>query len=123
MSRFDRIALYAIFGILAATGIVAELAGEWRTALMQVHGAAAMAALVLLGRLLVRHVGAGWSERKNRRSGSILLAASLWLTLTGWVLYYSGSDALRDFAGQSHLWIGIALAVALGLHIRRAALT
>jgi hypothetical protein len=123
MSRVYKAVLYSAFAALVASGIAAELAPAWRAALMQVHGAAAMAALVLLGGLLVRHVGAGWYERKNRCSGALLLATSLWLTLTGWVLYYSGGDALRHFAGQSHLWVGIALAAALALHIRRAALT
>ncbi len=123
MSRTHKLVLYAAFAALVASGVAAEFAPAWRTALMQVHGAAAMAVLVLLGGLLVRHVAIGWSERKKRGSGAIVLGASLWLTVTGYVLYYSGSDVLRQFAASSHFWVGLALALALGLHIRRAALT
>ena len=123
MSSLHRLALYAAFITLAASGLAAELAPEWRTALMQVHGAAAMVALVAIGGLLVQHVGKGWADRKNRWSGVVLLSSALWLTVTGYVLYYSGNDVTRHFAGRSHLWVGVALALALGLHIRRTALT
>ncbi len=123
MNRAHRLALHASFTILAASGVAAELAPAWRSALMRVHGAAAMVALLAIGGLLVQHVTKGWAERRNRCTGAIVLAGALWLAMTGYVLYYSGSDELRAFAGSTHLWIGIALAVALGLHIRRAALT
>ena len=117
MSSRHRVALYAAFLALAVTGVAAELTPHWRSALMQVHGAAAMAALIAVGGLLVAHVGKGWSERRNRSSGAMLLGASLWLTVTGYVLYYSASDGLRQFAASSHFWAGVALLPVLGKHV------
>ena len=117
MSPLHRVGLQAAFLVLTVSGVAAELAPHWRGALMQIHGAAAMAALVVVGGLLVAHVGRGWAERRNRWSGAMLLGGCLWLTVTGYVLYYSGSDALRQLAASGHFWAGVALVPVLGTHV------
>lgn len=112
-----RALIYVVLLVLVATGVLWELDLE-RALLMKIHGAAAMASLILLGGLLARHVPAGWTARANRTSGAALLAASLWLITSGYALYYSGSDVLRSFASQTHFWVGVAFVVAFGLHKR-----
>ena len=42
---------------------------------MKVHGAAAMAILVLVGMLLTGHVRFAWRARRNRGNGSLFLGA------------------------------------------------
>jgi hypothetical protein len=115
-----RALLYTALVALVATGLLWKLDVD-RALLMKIHGAAAMASMVLLGALLVRHVPCGWSVRANRRSGVALLATSLWLAVSGYALYYAGSEGLRAFASQTHFWIGVALAVAFGFHLRSTA--
>ena len=112
-----RALLYTVLIALVATGLLWKLDIN-RTLLMKIHGAAAMASMALFGALLVRHVPCGWSVRANRRSGVALLATSLWLAVSGYALYYAGSEALRAFASQTHFWIGVVLAVAFGFHLR-----
>jgi hypothetical protein len=112
-----RMLIYATLLALVGTGLLWELDLE-RALLMKIHGAAAMAGMVLLGALLARHVPCGWKARANRTSGAALLAASLWLIASGYALYYSGSEALRAFASQTHFWVGVAFAVVFGLHRR-----
>ena len=73
--------------------------------------------------LLAHHIPAGWSSLKNRRSGVALLVGMGWLVASGYLLYYSGSDSLRLFASQSHLWVGLAAGLVVALHIRRSAIT
>ena len=120
-----RILLYSALSLLLASGAAWEVMSPGAAAalLMKLHGAAAMLTLVLLGGLLARHVPEGWASSKNRKSGAILLGAFLWLVLSGYLLYYAGSEALRWYASQSHLWIGIAACAIVALHIRRSALT
>jgi hypothetical protein len=120
-----RLLLYAALIVLWATGAAWEALspGAAASLVMKMHGAAGMLTLVLLGTLLAQHVPAGWASCKNRQSGAILVAALLWLVLTGYLLYYAGSESLRWYAAQSHLWVGIAAGAVVGLHIRRSAIT
>jgi hypothetical protein len=114
-----RALIYAALLALLATGLLWKLDLD-RALLMRIHGAAAMAGMVLFGALLARHVPCGWKQRASRISGAALLIALLWLVVSGYALYYSGTESLRAFASQTHFWIGIALAVVLGLHLRSA---
>lgn len=112
-----RALLYTVLAVLFLTGVAWE-AGVAPGLLMEVHGAAAMATLVLLGGLLARHVPAGWTKRANRPTGVLLLAGCGWLVVSGYALYYAGSEALRYYAAITHLWVGIGLAMALIAHRR-----
>jgi hypothetical protein len=117
--------LYAALLVLLTTGVAWEVLGPgpWAAPLMKIHGGAAMLALVLVGTLIAHHIPAGWTSLKNRWSGMLLLTALGWLVASGYMLYYSGSDALRLFASQSHLWVGLAAGAVVALHVRRSALT
>jgi hypothetical protein len=119
-----RLVLYAALSALLASGVAWEAmsAGAAASLVMKIHGAAGMLTLILLGTLLAQHVPAGWTANKNRTSGAILLGAIAWLALTGYLLYYAGSELLRWYAAQSHLWVGIAAIAMVGLHLRRSAL-
>ncbi len=114
-----RALIYAALGLLFLSGLLWQTGWE-RSLLMKIHGAAAMATLVLLGTLLARHVPAGWSAGTNRVSGVAVLTASAWLSITGYALYYSGSDLLRYWAGETHFWIGVGVAAVLCLHLGRS---
>jgi len=118
---WHRALLYGACAVLFATGVAWEIAdaGELRSWLMRLHGAAAMATLVALGALLAAHVPTGWTSGLNRTTGLALLGSSAWLAVTGLLLYYAGSESLRTFASQAHFWIGIAVAAAFVLHTRR----
>lgn len=121
----QRLTLYALLAVLLATGAGWEAMspGAWAALVMKIHGAAGMLTLVLLGTLLVHHVPAGWSAKRNRRSGIVMLSALTWLAMTGYLLYYAGTEALRGYAAATHLWVGLAAAAIVGLHVRRSALT
>jgi uncharacterized membrane protein len=84
---------------------------------MKIHGAAAMAILVLIGILLSAHVKFAWRARRNRTNGSVFLSAFAVLTITGYGLYYAGGERLRAWTSWIHLAIGLALPVLLLMHI------
>jgi hypothetical protein len=84
---------------------------------MKIHGAAAMAVLVLIGMLLSGHVRFAWRARRNRANGSVFLSAFAVLTVTGYGLYYTGGERLRAWTGWIHLGVGLALPILLLIHI------
>ncbi len=84
--------------------------------LMKIHGGAAMAAMIVLG-ALVPHVRRGWTAKRNRLSGAVLLAVNAFLILTGYGLYYAGGEALREWISRWHTWIGLAVGVLLPAHV------
>lgn len=125
LSTLQRRLLYSALAVLLATGVywalVHYVAGvrAWmgEPSLMKIHGAAAMVALVLIGGLMPAHVTLGWSLRRNRSSGTVLLVTCGLLAATGYLLYYLGGDTARQISSYIHLALGIALPFALGAHL------
>ena len=87
--------------------------------MLKIHGAAAMATLLIIGTLLPYHVKFAWRAKRNRRTGSTLLVVFGFLILTGYGLYYSGDERLRAWTSDSHLYVGLALPLLLALHVWR----
>lgn len=91
-----------------------HLAEAWS---LRLHGGLAMGALVLLGMLVPTHLLFAWRRRINRGSGGVMAGAMVLLTVTGYLLYYLGSPALRDVASLLHWVVGLVLPGLLGLHM------
>lgn len=124
----NRRLLYGVLALLFCSGTAwaywnnfvsspGDLEMTAKTWAMKIHGAAAMAILVLFGMLLNAHVRLAWRARRNRGSGSLFLAAFALLTVTGYALYYTGDERLRAWTSWIHLAIGLALPLLLILHI------
>jgi hypothetical protein len=103
--------LYVRYGIAAVSRPRGALSVS-----MQVHGAAAMVALALIGAVTALHVKAAWQDRKNIASGSVLAAGLLLIAITGYLLYYVGNDSLRALASAGHWILGGAAPLALWWH-------
>jgi hypothetical protein len=128
LKRLQRYSLYAVLALLFLSGaawvywnyLVAS-PGDFETAAkslaLKVHGAGAMAILVLIGMLLTSHVRFAWRARRNRGNGSLFLSAFAVLTVTGYGLYYAGGESLRVWTSWIHLGVGLALPLLLVLHI------
>jgi hypothetical protein len=115
--------VYLIFGLLLVTGVVwmwaqtsLDEGNQVSTLMLKLHGAAAMAALILLG-ALVSHVRKGWKARKNRSSGITLLLVILFLVATGYGLYYAGDEQLRSLISRWHTWIGLGICLLIPAHV------
>jgi magnesium-transporting ATPase (P-type) len=128
LKRLQRYFLYAVLALLFLSGVawaywnyLAASPGDFetsaKTGAMKVHGAAAMAILVLIGMLLSGHVRFAWRADRNRANGSIFLSAFAVLTITGYGLYYAGSERLRAWTSWLHLVVGLALPILLLIHI------
>lgn len=129
LSVWLRRTLYVAVGVLFLTGTAwfvgnrftefsrSETWQRTSTYLMMVHGGAGMAFLFVFGALGAAHVPVAWRADKNRRSGIVMLAASVVLSVTAFGLYYVGSETLRHWTSELHLAIGLGLPILLVLHI------
>jgi cation transport ATPase len=140
MTRRDRIKLsprhqswiYATLALLFATGVLWLVAkqglgapgefGETTSPLaplsMQVHGAAAMVFLVLLGTLLPGHVRQAWNARRSRVTGGGMLVGVALLVASGYGLYYLGGEETRAVVSALHWVVGLVLPAWLVWHVR-----
>jgi len=127
LKRLQKYSLYAVLALLFLSGVAWAYwnylwsTGDFETSgkvwAMKIHGAAAMAVLVLIGMLLSVHVRFAWRARRNRANGSVFLSAFAVLTITGYGLYYAGGEALRAWTSWIHLGVGLAFPVLLLIHI------
>jgi hypothetical protein len=128
LKRLQRYFLYAVLALLFLSGVawtywtyLAASPGDFETTakawVMKIHGAAAMAVLVLIGMLLSGHVRSAWRARRNRANGSVFLSVFAVLTVTGYGLYYAGAEMLRKWTSWIHIAVGVALPILLLIHI------
>ena len=128
LKPFHRRLLYGVIALLFLTGaawaywnVFVPSPGDFersaKTWSMKIHGAAAMAILVLIGMLLTGHVRFAWRARRNRGNGSLFLSAFAVLTVTGYGLYYAGGESLRAWTSWIHLGVGLALPLLVILHV------
>src|SRR5205809_4415189 len=127
LKRLQKYFLYAVLALLFLSGVawaywnyLTASPGDFETSAkalaMKIHGAGAMAVLVLIGMLLSGHVKFAWRARRNRANGSVFLSAFAVLTITGYGLYYAGGERLRAWTSWIHLAVGLALPIVLLIH-------
>lgn len=129
LSRGYQIAFYTVFGALFLSGVawliahenaagsLSNRSQELATMLLAIHGGSAMLALVMIGGLISVHIRESWHLRKNRFSGILMGTTVAILVLTSFLLYYSGSDFIRDRASDVHIALGIGLPILVAFHI------
>jgi hypothetical protein len=85
--------------------------------MLRIHGAAAMAALIVYGSLLPIHVRRAWAVRRNVVLGISVICFMLLLTVTGYLLYYAASEELRPIISAAHWILGLAVPLLLWWHV------
>ena len=80
------------------------------------HGAFAFASLWLLGLLWTVHIPAGWRSLRRRWTGGLIFGVSAWLVITGYLLYYLGSDELISTVTFLHWSVGLVSLAIFALH-------
>ena len=132
--RWQRVALYVTGALLLATGSAwlllhySTAAGELPNPLeawsLRLHGLAAFSGLFVLGVLSATHIPQGWRLSHRRRwagqrsSGVLLCVIGALLALTGYLLYYFASEALRPALGWAHAFVGVVMGVLIASHRR-----
>jgi cation transport ATPase len=135
LSALHRRVAYAVLALVFASGLAHLLVHDYFPArgpfgpapnplepwLLKIHGAAAMATLVVFGSLVPTHIARFWQLAHNRLPGVLFLAVTLLLIATGYGLYYFGGDELRQLARQAHIVLGAAAVPAFVYHSWRGA--
>jgi len=103
---------------LDETAPAMESVRQFKPWLLKIHGFSAMGFVLLLGTLVPGHIRRGWNADKNRTNGAFFLAVVGLLALSGYMLYYLGSETWRNATSQCHLWLGLAAPALLLWHIR-----
>jgi hypothetical protein len=125
-----RYAIYTVFTLLFLSGaawLIADQLKEGSSAeiwqqvsanSLMIHGGAGMVALMLLGALFPLHIGRAWQAKKNRLTGSTMVASNAMLIATAFGLYYLGSEELRPWASDVHIAFGMVLPLLLLVHVK-----
>ncbi len=76
---------------------------------LKIHGFFAFVFLISFGMILSTHISFNLRVKKNRRpSGIILTIIFCLLIISGYLLYYSGDEMIRNFSSYFHLILGFA---------------
>ncbi|WP_347250900.1 hypothetical protein, partial [Zoogloea sp.] len=74
----------------------------------------------VLGSLWGRHVVRAWKDGRHLASGGGLLGLWMGLAVSGYALYYVADEEVRNGFSALHVAAGMALPVALAIHIAAA---
>jgi hypothetical protein len=83
---------------------------------LRMHGAFAFGALWMLGVLSTAHIVNAWNSGRRRWSGGLMLGAAVVMSVTGYLLYYLGDEALRGATAVAHWSLGLAAVVIFIWH-------
>jgi hypothetical protein len=131
LNPYLRVALYGSFATLLLSGIgwiyvrlalredteFGSIPSPYEALCLQVHGAGVQVFLVIIGWLLPAHILRAYRARKNLFSGGAMLMSLVWLVFTGYLLYYVGSEKIRDIASVAHSVVGVLIPGVLALHV------
>lgn len=124
-------AVYGATAALALTGIIwlvlhyfLSVSGEYGPQIhplepwmLRLHGAAAMAGLIVYGSLLPVHIRRAWSIRRNIALGIGLVSMMLLLTVTGYLLYYASDENARPVISAAHWILGLGVPALMFWHV------
>lgn len=122
MPAWQALCTHIIFLLCAISGVFYLLAHEFEIAplaienhsILIVHGVASYLFALLFGALIPVHIKSGWKTKRNRISGSLMIAVMALLLVSGLILYY-GVDT-REAALWVHWVIGCALVLLFPAH-------
>jgi len=83
---------------------------------LKLHGAFSFATIWMFGLLWGVHVTKAWPLSRRRWSGGVMTGVMMWLTLSGYLLYYTGNDMERSIVSVLHWVVGLGCPVAFLWH-------
>jgi len=133
LGKWHQTYLYSVGAILVVSGVLwlwfhyfVRIEGEFGPQIhplepwwLRVHGIAAAAFMIGFGSVLPGHVRRAWGMSRNRVTGTVFFAAMLTMTLTGYLLYYVGVQAVRDNMAIVHWGVGLGFPLLTGWHVWR----
>jgi len=94
-----------------------RLPTDWRTLAAAVHLIAAFLVIAVAGSLWTVHMQRGWRMKRNRITGSLLVAILVALGLTGAGIYYFGDETLSKWSSLGHTAAGLIVGLIVWWHM------
>lgn len=122
LPAWQALSSHIVFLVCAVSGVLYWLAHEFEISPLAVenhsiliaHGISAYLLVLLFGAVIPTHIKAGWKTKRNRVSGSLMIAVMSLLLVSGLFLYYA--DEARDAALWVHWVIGGGLVLLFPFH-------
>lgn len=84
---------------------------------LRLHGLSSLFVLLFTGMLLEHHIVSHFKQRRRLATGISLISLSIFLALSGYMLYYLSDDSWRLFFSFSHWIIGLITILFFLLHL------
>ena len=131
LSRPVKFLLYSSLGLLLISGIAwlvlhyffavqtdyATIPSSYESLALSIHGLAVPVFLIVFGAIFPSHMKRGIKARRNMSSGISMIVVFGLLLTTGYLLYYTGHETLRNISSLLHWLIGLSMTPILFLHI------
>lgn len=98
-------------------GVPWRLETDQRTITAAVHLITAFVLVAAVGALWAVHMQRGWRMKRNRVTGSLLIATLIGLGLTGAGIYYFGDESLSKWSSLVHAMLGVVIVLVLWWHM------
>jgi len=86
---------------------------------LMAHALSSLLGIWWFGLLWPSHVTRNWRLNANRLSGGWLFAAVIVLMITGYLLYYVSSVAVRSWVSVVHWFVGLVILGLLLAHLKK----
>ena len=124
MPRWQCLPSHIILAVCAFSGLLYFVRHELHIELpvmtarhfLVTHGVSSAFALLMFGAVLPVHLRSAWIAKRNRLSGTLMLALMSVLMLSGLMLYY-GSEEVRDSVVLTHWIAGFIAFAVFALHL------
>lgn len=128
MPRWIRWSVYGVTILFTLTGIVWLIAHFWLRKegdiehpiepwMLRLHGMTVFVGMFMYGSLLRPHITKAWSAKMNRWTGVVVSVVLGALVISGYLLYYAGSEETRPIISIVHWAIGLLLPIWLPIHV------
>ena len=122
MPAWQAIPTHLIFLLCAVSGVLYLLVHEFEIApfaiknhsILIAHSVTAYLFVMLFGAVMPVHIKSGWKSKRNRISGSLMVAVMSLLIISGLFLYYAVD--MREAALWVHWVIGCGLVLLFPAH-------
>lgn len=85
---------------------------------LRLHGLAGVFTLLCIGMLIEHHMLNFFKQKRRLWTGLNLTFLSLWLALSGYMLYYLSEDNWRTVFSLGHWVVGIVAALIFWMHLK-----
>lgn len=117
LSWITGLTFYILDGWFMVEGEFGPEKHPWQQTFLLLHGVSAFVMMIFYGAILFSHVPSTWRLNRLRNIGLTLAIVVGFQVISAWLLYYLGSEEVRDVVSNLHTLVGFTLPIVLTIHI------